>query len=79
MLALQEEITDGYKLAKSPEQYIVGDILKATEGDLTATYCLTEKGVCNKQKGCKTYPFWKGLDDAINKYINSKTLADLVR
>lgn len=69
----------GYKLAKKPKECIVGDILKATEGDLTPLDCLTKKGKCNRKKYCKTYSFWKGLDEVINEYINSKTLEDLIR
>ena len=69
----------GYKLSKKPKEYIVGDILRATEGDLAPIYCLTEDGECNRKKGCKTYSFWKGLDDVINEYIDSKTLEDLIK
>ncbi len=68
----------GYKLAKKPEEYIIGDILRATEGDLAPIYCLTEDGECDKKEGCITFSFWKGLDDVINEYVNSKTLADLI-
>lgn len=71
--------TGGYKLAKEPKEYKIGDILRATEGDLAPIYCLTEEGECSKQKSCKTYSFWKGLDDVINKYIDSKTLEDLIK
>ena len=69
----------GYKLAKKPSDCIIGDILKATEGDLTPIDCLTEEGKCIRQKSCKTYSFWKGLDDVINQYVNSKTLEDLIK
>lgn len=69
----------GYRLAKKTSEYIVGDILRATEGDLKPIYCLTEEGECNKKESCKTYSFWKGLDNAINEYIDSKTLEDLVK
>ena len=71
--------TGGYKLSKKPSEYKVGDILRATEGDLAPIYCLTEEGECTRQKDCKTYSFWKGLDDVINGYIDSKTLADLIK
>lgn len=71
--------TGGYKLAKEPKEYKIGDILRATEGDLAPIYCLTEDGECNRQKACKTYSFWKGLDDVINEYIDSKTLEDLIK
>ena len=69
----------GYKLSKEPKEYLVGDILRVTEGDLSPIYCLTEEGKCLRQKNCKTYSFWKGLDDVINEYINSKTLEDLIK
>ena len=69
----------GYKLSKLPREYIVGDILRATEGDLAPIYCLTGNGECERKKNCKTYSFWKGLDDVINEYIDSKTLEDLIK
>lgn len=71
--------TGGYKLARRPNEYVVGDILKATEGDLAPIDCITEEGKCKRQKKCKTYPFWKGLDDVINEYVNGKTLEDLIK
>ena len=69
----------GYRLSKKPKEYIVGDILRATEGDLAPIYCLTEEGSCIRKNDCKTYSFWKGLDDTINEYIDSKTLEDLIK
>ncbi len=69
----------GYKLSREPKEYIVGDILRATEGELSPTYCLTEEGKCSRQKGCKTHDFWKGLDNAIKEYVDSKTLQDLLK
>lgn len=71
--------TGGYKLSKKPNEYKIGDILRATEGDLAPTYCLTEAGECNRQKKCRTYSFWKGLDNVINEYIDGKTLEDLIK
>ena len=69
----------GYRLKRKPKEYRVGDILRATEGDLAPIYCLTGEWDCKKQKKCKTYPFWKGLDDVINEYVDSKTLEDLMK
>ncbi|CDA17123.1 MAG: Rrf2 family transcriptional regulator [Clostridia bacterium] len=69
----------GYKLAKKPEEYKVGDILRATEGDLAPIYCVSTDGTCDKKDNCSTYFFWEGLDKAINDYVDSKTLADLVK
>ncbi len=69
----------GYRLKKKPEEYIIGDILRATEGELTPIFCLTENGNCPRKENCKTYSFWSGLDKIINEYVDSKTLADLIK
>lgn len=69
----------GYRLAKQAKEYRVGDILRATEGDLTPIYCLTEEGECSRKEDCKTHSFWKGLDKVINEYVDSKTLEDLIK
>ena len=69
----------GYKLLMAPKDYIVGDILRATEGDLTPIFCVSEEGGCDRQNACQTYEFWKGLDDTVNAYIDSKTLLDLIK
>ncbi|MBQ7410930.1 MAG: Rrf2 family transcriptional regulator [Clostridia bacterium] len=71
--------TGGYKLARLPKEYKVGDILRATEGDMAPINCLTENGECARQDKCKTYSFWKGLDDVMTEYIDSKTLEDLIK
>ena len=67
----------GYKLAKEPEEYKIGDILRTAEGDLSPTACV--QGMCDKKDKCLTFDFWKGLDEAIEKYVDSKTLADLIK
>ena len=68
----------GYRLAKSPEEYKVGDILRKTEGDLAPIACVNGEE-CSKRENCKTFKFWQGLDNVINEYVDSKTLADLIK
>ena len=68
----------GYRLAKSPEEYKVGDILRKTEGDLAPIACVNGEE-CGKRENCKTFRFWQGLDNVINEYVDSKTLADLIK
>lgn len=70
----------GYRLAKEPEEYKVGDILRATEGNLSPIDCLSNGSVntCPKKNKCATLSFWQGLDKAIEDYVDSKTLADLL-
>lgn len=69
----------GYALAKSAEDYIVGDILRTTEGSLVPIPCLADaQNQCERREQCTTLSFWNGLNKVINDYIDSYTLADLV-
>ena len=69
----------GYQLAKSPEEYRIGDILRAAETSLAPTACITGAQSCDRCDECLTRPFWLGLDQAIAQYVDSVTLADLLR
>lgn len=65
----------GYRLAKSPDQYTVGEILRITEGNLAPVACLVHDPVdCQRSTECITLPIWQGLNQVINGYLNSITL-----
>ena len=69
--------TGGYRLAKNLDEYIVGDILRVTEGDLAPVACLKKCGdFCQREDICNTVSFWRGLDRVINEYVDSYTLKD---
>lgn len=70
----------GYMLAKSPEQYTVGQIIRTIEGNLAPVACLeNDVNLCERQDSCPTISFWKGLYDVINNYVDSVTLQDLLQ
>ena len=70
----------GYKLNRKPEEYIVGDILRLTEGTLSPVPCL-EKGAapCPRKNTCRTLPLWSKLDELVENYLDSVNLADLLK
>lgn len=70
----------GYKLNRSLEEYKVGDILRLTEGTLAPVNCL-QKGApeCEKKAECRTISMWTKLDDLIENYLDSVSIAELVR
>lgn len=69
----------GYRLAKKPDQYTVGEILRLTEGSLAPVACLDHLPItCDRQDKCITLPIWKGLSKVINEYLDSITLQDLL-
>lgn len=70
----------GYQLARKPEEYTVGEILRTTEGSLAPIQCLEDNpNRCPRSETCATLPFWEGLWNVINEYVDSVTLADLVK
>ncbi|MCR4843204.1 MAG: Rrf2 family transcriptional regulator [Eubacterium sp.] len=69
----------GYCLTREPGEYPIGEILRLTEKSLTTVSCLSEDAPeCERRSECKTFEFWKGLDDLVNDYIDSRTLGDLL-
>lgn len=69
----------GYKLTREPKDYTLGTILRLTEGSLSPVACLKEGAEpCEKSPVCRTLPVWKGLNDAINTYLDGITLEELL-
>ncbi len=69
----------GYKLAKSPDQYKVGDILRITEGSLAPVNCLEQDpNQCPMKEECPTLSMWQGLNKVITDYLDNITLQDLL-
>ena len=68
----------GYKLAKAPDEIIVGEVLRFMEGSLAPVSCL-EGTPCPRAAECRTLEFWRGLDETIRRYTDSFTVADLTR
>lgn len=70
----------GYRLNRQPEDYRVGDILRLIEGTLAPVACL-EYGAkpCDQALECRTLPMWQKLNIMINDYLDSVTIADLMK
>ena len=69
----------GYKIARAPEEYTVGMILRLTEGSMAPVACLDEGAEeCERCDTCETLQVWKELYAAVNQVIDNVTIADLV-
>ena len=70
----------GYMLNRKPEEYRIGDILRLTEGTLAPVACLEKNAdQCPKQNVCRTVGMWRKLDELIETYLDSVTIADLMK
>ena len=79
MLRTNRGYQGGYRLAKDPGDYTVGEILRITEGDLAPVACLQSGEVdCPRAEQCLTISVWEGLYHVINRYLDSITLQDIL-
>ena len=79
MLQTNRGFQGGYRLAKAPDEYTVGEILRLTEGNLAPVACLADDpNQCLRREECITLPVWEGLYRAIAEYLDSITLQDIL-
>ena len=70
----------GYRLAREPKDYRVGDILRLAEGELVPVACLEcNAKTCKRADTCKTLPMWKEFHHMVNHYFDNITLLDLMK
>lgn len=70
----------GYELTRKPEEYKVGELLRLTEGTLAPVACLEANAPkCERKSVCRTIPMWSKLDEMIETYLDSVSIADLAR
>ena len=69
----------GYRLAKTPAEYTVGEILRAAEGGLSPVACLEQSpNACPRCHECDTLPIWAGLEQVVNQYLDGITLQSVL-
>lgn len=69
----------GYKLAKKPEEYSIGEIIRATEGPIIPVDCLSNPEFCrNPKPNCLSQNFWRSLQKNIDDYLDRVTLKDVL-
>jgi Rrf2 family protein len=68
----------GYVLARDAATIRVGEVLRAAEGPLTLSECVSPgKLPCPRAPGCRVRPLWACLTAAITNVLDSTSLADL--
>lgn len=67
----------GYMLNREPADYTISSILNLCRGSLAPVACVSD-GDCKNAPSRKTYVLWKELDDVIEDFLSSKTLADIL-
>jgi Rrf2 family transcriptional regulator, iron-sulfur cluster assembly transcription factor len=73
----------GYYLARSPDEIKVGDIMRATEGNIDLVFCLghNKKATksCERAVQCVARDVWSEASTRLLDYLDSITLQDLCK
>ena len=73
-------IGGGYRLTRDPDRYTLWEILQLAEGDMAPVSCLSPGAPpCPRAAECRTLPMWMELNRRVNEYLDSVTIADLMK
>ena len=67
----------GYNLAKPISEITVAAIISAVDEPIDATQCEGKEN-CNDDRRCITHDLWATLNEKMNDYLTSVSLADVV-
>lgn len=70
-------VSGGYYLAKEPNDIVIGDVLRATEGNCMPIPC-DDAAETLSAEGPEAMAFWRGMGRAIAAYMDNVTLADML-
>ncbi len=68
----------GYELARAPGNIKMKEVIAALEGDIAFLDCMHDIKACPRTGKCPTRDFWRGMELALNNYLESETLDTIV-
>jgi len=68
----------GHSLALEPSQISMGMVMNYLGGPQILVGCLDDQGRCVQSAECGQHSVWREVEEAIQKVLNSTSIADLV-
>jgi len=68
----------GHLLSRPTTEILIGEVVRALEGDTSLVECRTGKDDCGRLEVCLTRRLWSEAANAMYDHLNSITLADLL-
>lgn len=69
----------GMRLAHAPQDIVLGDVLRQTEGDFTMAECFSDDSSCRIQAACQLHGVLEQALSAMFLVLDDYTLADLLQ
>lgn len=67
----------GYRLARTPSEISLLEVVEAAEGELTSERCTLRGGPCRWDAKCAVHDAWVTAREAFRSSLKESTLADL--
>jgi len=77
LLVSQHGVEGGYSLAKDPSSVTAFDVIRAIDGPVLITSCVTSKGACSQASTCTVREPLSKVNEIIAKALSSVTIASL--
>jgi len=68
----------GYRLARSPRDITIADIISVLEGPIGMTACVTEPGSCEQEVVCPTKVNWERISHAVHGALDDIPLSAML-
>lgn len=68
----------GHILDEDPAKITVGDIVRAMEGGISLTDCVSDESSCERSPQCVTRRVWQRASKVLEQELDAITLADLM-
>jgi Rrf2 family protein len=78
LLASQLGTNGGYALARDPSEINAFEVIRALEGPLFITSCVTDRSECHQMTRCTVREPLRKVNDAIVKALREVTVASLI-
>ncbi len=78
LLASQHGTNGGYALARDPSKINAFEVIRALEGPLFITSCITDRSECHQMTRCTVREPLRKVNDAIVKALSEVTVSSLI-
>lgn len=70
--------TGGFRLARSPEDITLLNVIEIMQGPLSILDCLTEKGTCERESFCLARQIWADVNTGFANVLSRVTIAKIL-
>lgn len=78
LVASYRGVAGGYRLARSPKQVSVAQIVEAIEGPIGMTECSLHDGACSHESHCGVRGPWQRISRVVVRALREVSLADML-